>query len=84
MKIGNVLFKGLKIGAQVLAGGVAYGALSSATGWHPPLTGNPAADGIVMLAWQTFGIGALTAAGAAVARWSTYDPRKDPRNRPVE
>ena len=84
MKVGNVLFKGLKIGAQVLAGGVAYGALSAATGWHPPATHSPAADAAIGLAWNTFGIGALTALGAAVARWSTYDPRKDPRNRPVE
>lgn len=81
MKLGNVLFKGLKLGAQVLAGGTAYGVLATGAGWHPPVTGHPAADALIALTWQTFGTGAVTALGAAVARWSTYDPRKDPRNK---
>ncbi len=84
MKIGNVLFKGLKVGAQILAGGAAFGAFSVATGWHPPHTGSPLGDTLLPILWNTVGTGAVTALGAALARWSTYDPRLDPRNRPLQ
>lgn len=80
MRITNALAKGLKVGTQVLAGGAAYGLFSLAAGWHPPATGNAKADALIGLAWSLGGASAVTALGVSVARFSTFDPRKDPRN----
>jgi hypothetical protein len=71
-KFGNILAKGLKVGAHVIVGSVGAGLGMVALHWAPPATWPP----IAIAAWYGAGASIVGGASAAITRWAQFDPTK--------
>lgn len=71
-KLGNILAKGLKVGAHVIVGSVGAGLGMVALHWTPPGTWPP----IAQAAWYGAGASIVGGASAAIIRWAQFDPTK--------
>jgi len=71
-KIGNILLKGLTVGAHVIVGSVGFGVGAIALHWAPPASWPP----IAQAAWYGAGASVVGGASAALVRWAKFDPSK--------
>ncbi len=72
MKLGNILAKGLKVGAHVIVGSVGFGLGAVALHWAPPVTASP----LLQAAWWGAGASIVGGTSAALLRWAQFDPSK--------
>jgi len=71
-KIGNILAKGLKVGAHVIVGSVGAGLGMIALHWIPPATWPP----IAIAVWYGAGAAIVGGASASLIRLAQFDPSK--------
>jgi len=69
-KLGNILAKGLVVGAHVIVGSVGAGVGMVALHWTPPANWPP----IAIAAWYGAGASIVGGASAALLRWAKFDP----------
>jgi hypothetical protein len=82
-RIFSSLGRAAKTIGRVAAGGTIYGLLAVSGGWQPPSVGNPVADSLLSIVWHSVGTGLVAGAALGLGRAINYDPRLDPRNRPL-